>query len=352
MHTIIYELMLQWSMSNQIREVQENERDAFNKVAVHPLQSWEWGEFRKKHGNTVVRLAEFDGNKLLTAIPITYSHIPKTSRTIGTSPRGVTPTKEMLEALKEEGKTRNAVFIKLEPKVEKGTSDEILGTKALKDSGAVLGKTVFTPSTFWIDLTPDEDTLMNGFHSKTRYNIRLALRRGVEVVEDNSDRGFEQYLKLFFETTKRQGYYMHSENYHRLMWQTLHKDMVAQNESPIARLLLAKHKNEVLTAWIVFVWHDFLYYPYGGSSDKHRDLMANNLMMWEAIKYGKKIGLKTFDLWGREEGKGFTKFKEGYNPKIVEFIGTWDLPISPLYKAYTLAEKIRWQLLRAKSKFL
>lgn len=333
-----------------IREVTENEKDAFNKVAVHPLQSWEWGKFRKRHGNTVIRLAEFDGRKLVKAIPITYSHIPKTPFTIGTSPRGDVTTKKMLQGLKTDGKKHNAIFIKLEPMVRKGTRDEALGTRALKEFGAVPGKTVFTPSTFWIDLTPDEDTLMKSFHSKTRYNIRLAQKKGVEVVEDNSDKAFEKYLKLFFETTKRQGYYMHSEKYHRLMWQTLHKELVAKSESPIARLLVARYKKEIVTAWIVFVWHDFLYYPYGGSSDKHREVMSNNLMMWEVIRYGKAHGLKTFDLWGREEGKGFTKFKEGYNPKVVEFIGTWDLPTSPIYNAYIIAEKVRWKFLRMKAK--
>ncbi len=333
----------------EIREVTENDKETFNKRAVHPLQSWEWGEFRKKHGNTVVRLAAFDGNKITTAIPLTFSHIPHSPFTIGTSPRGDRLTKEMIAAVKAEGKKRNAIFIKLEPNVPIEKQSERFA-KDLKLSGAVTGKTVFTPSTFWIDLTPNEDALLKSFHSKTRYNIRLAQRKGVEVVEDNSDKAFEEYLKIFFETTKRQGYYMHSEKYHRMMWQVLHKDMMAKGEQPIARLLTARYKKEILTTWIVFVWHDFLYYPYGGSSDKHREMMSNNLMMWEAMRYGKKLGLKTFDLWGREEGKGFTKFKEGYNPKVVDFIGTWDLPTNPLYKAYTIAEKMRWQFLRAKTK--
>ena len=78
--------------------------------------------------------------------------------------------------------------------------------------------------------------------------------------------------------------------------------------------------------------------------------MANNLMMWEAIRYGKKLGLKTFDLWGREPGKGFTKFKEGYNPKVVEFLGTWDLVIDKSkYNLYRAAENIRWIALRTKA---
>jgi lipid II:glycine glycyltransferase (peptidoglycan interpeptide bridge formation enzyme) len=78
--------------------------------------------------------------------------------------------------------------------------------------------------------------------------------------------------------------------------------------------------------------------------------MANNLMMWEAIKFGKRLGLTTFDLWGREEGKGFTKFKEGYNPKVVEFIGTWDLPTSNLYNVYKILDGLRWTVLRLRSK--
>jgi lipid II:glycine glycyltransferase (peptidoglycan interpeptide bridge formation enzyme) len=79
--------------------------------------------------------------------------------------------------------------------------------------------------------------------------------------------------------------------------------------------------------------------------------MANNLMMWEAIKFGKKEGLKTFDLWGREEGKGFTKFKEGYNPQVVEFLGTWDLVVNkPVYRIYRVAEQIRWKILKTSAK--
>ena len=71
-----------------------------------------------------------------------------------------------------------------------------------------------------------------------------------------------------------------------------------------------------------------------------------------SIKFGKKLGLTTFDLWGREPGKGFTKFKEGYNPQVVEFLGTWDLVVNSIvYKIYRLAEKIRWRLLRLKSQF-
>lgn len=306
--------------------------EEFNKVATHPLQTWQWGEFRKKWGNEVVRTQYGQ---------LTLHKIPFTPFKIGMFIKGPKPTKGMLEELKKLSKEKNLIFIKLEPNVLK---DEKL-VKLLKENGAVPGKTLFTPTTFWFDLTKSEDELMKSFSSKTRYNIRLAQRKGVEVSEDSSEKAFDQYIKLTKETVMRQGFYAHSEKYHRLMWQELQK-------AGIAHLLTAKYKGEIITTWIIFHWKDFIYYPYGASSIKYRNVMANNLMVWEAIKLGKRLEAKTFDLWGREPGKGFTRFKEGYNPKVVEFLGTWDLVTSPFYYLYRITDTIRWLILRTKSKFI
>jgi lipid II:glycine glycyltransferase (peptidoglycan interpeptide bridge formation enzyme) len=247
------------------------------------------------------------------------------------------------------------VFIKLEPNAteEKTPKKEWDGAQKLLQKYAVKGKRLFTPETFWIDLTKSEEELLKGFSSKTRYNIKIAQKHGVVVTEDNSEKAFEKNLNLTFATAKRQGFFAHSPKYHRLMWKYLHKDLLEKNETPIAHLLVAKYKGEILTTWIVFTWKNFLYYPYGASSNTHREVMANNLMMWESIRFGKRMGLSTFDLWGREEGKGFTRFKEGYNPKVVKFIGTWDLVINkPIYTLYRIAENLRWFLLRLKNKIL
>ena len=308
-------------------------KDDFNKKAVHPLQSWEWGEFREVWGNKVVRLSNFQ---------VIFSKVPFTPLTIGTVIRGPIPTRTMVNELRIMGKKHNAIFIKLEPNVLYNEKLE----KEIKSFGLIKGRRLFTPTSFRIDLTKGEDELLKSFHPKTRYNIRLAQRQGVEVVEDNSDKAFEKYLELTNETSKRQGFYAHTEKYHRLMWRILRLDMSRSGRESIAHLLVAKYKNAIVSAWILFAFKDFLYYPYGASTEKYKGVMANNLMMWEAIKLGKKLGLTTFDLWGREEGKGFTKFKEGYNPRVVTFIGTWDLPTSILYWPYRLAEEIRWKILK------
>ena len=312
-------------------------RQKHNKMASHPLQTWEWGEFRKKWGNEIIRTNYGQ---------LTLHKLPLIPFKVGMLIKGPTPTKKILDDLKKLSKKEKLIFIKLEPNISKNEKS----IKLLKQNGAVPGKTLFTPTSFWIDLASNEEDLMKSFQSKTRYNIRLAQRKEVVVREDNSDKAFEKYIQLTKETVERQGFYAHSEKYHRLMWKTLHKEMVQKGEKPIARLLAAHYKGEIITTWIVFVWKDFLYYPYGASANKHKNVMANNLVMWEAIKYGKELGLKTFDLWGREPGKGFTRFKEGYNPKVIEFLGTWDLITSPLYYLYRAAEMFRWTLLRFRAK--
>ncbi|OGM73958.1 hypothetical protein A2382_04850 [Candidatus Woesebacteria bacterium RIFOXYB1_FULL_38_16] len=300
-------------------------------LPTHPLQSPEWTEFRKEWGNTTLKT------------PYGYINIHSLSfikYKVGMFIRGPEPNTKMLEYLRQFAHDNNLIFIKLEPFSLNSKSDQAL----LRKHHCLPGKTLFTPSSFWIDLTKSENELLQSFSGKTRYNIRLAQKKGVTVHKDNSDKAFEKYLRLTSATVARQRFYAHNKHYHQLMWQHL--------KNKIAYLLVAKYKGEIITTWILFVYKGFLYYPYGAASLKHKNVMANNLMLWEAIRFGKSLKLKTFDLWGREKNKGFTRFKEGYNPRVVEFIGTWDLVANyPLYYMFRLFDFMRWLFLRTKSNF-
>lgn len=307
---------------------------------MHPLQSVEWGEFRKKTGVKVI-----NENGLL----LTIHSVPKTRYTIGYLPKGPLPTRNMLGELKEIGRRENCVFIQLEPNVEYSEKLKL----EMKTLGLVpAAHPLFTRYTFILDLTKSEEDLLKNMSQKTRYNIRLADRKGVKVIEDDSNETFEEYLRLTKETTTRQNFFAHSEKYHRLMWETLKKD---SKDGLTAHLLKATYENEILATWILFVIGDTLYYPYGASSSNHRELMASNLMMWETIRFGKKLGLKKFDMWGalgpnpntKDPWYGFHRFKEGYGGKLVEFLGSYDLIINnKIYLVYKLMNKVRWTLLR------
>lgn len=313
-------------------------------MKTHPLQSDKWGEFRKKTGVKVVR----EQNLLLTIHPI-----PHVKYTIGYLPKGENISQKLLDQILEIGKKENCIFIQIEPNIEKTETKEYKFKNLYKSA-----RPLFTKYNFILDISPSEEELLANMSQKTRYNIRLAQKKGVEIKEDNSDKAFEDYLRLTKETTQRQNFYAHTPTYHKLMWETLKLSKQEPDTNNLnAHLLTAKYNNETLATWIVFVLGDTLYYPYGASSSKFREVMASNLLMFEAIKFGKRLGLKYFDLWGalgenpniNDPWFGFHKFKQGYGPRHVEFIGSYDFVINPfMYKVYKAANNIRWSLLKLK----
>lgn len=330
-----------------IRLVTETEKEAWNKVVNHPLQSWQWGDFRKEMGVDVVRLGLYERNKLLQGYQLTFHKLPFTSFSIGYFPKGPAPTSEMLHALTQIGREKKALYIQLEPDV---TTEEPLDISEYP--GLTNGhRPLFTKFTFILDLTKSENELLEAMHSKTRYNIRLAERKGVIVKEDDSDAAFEAYQRLSMETTHRQGFYAHNRKYHKTMWKIL-------NKAGIAKLFTASYSGEILSAWIIFVWKNTIYYPYGASSRSHREVMAPNLLLWEAARWAKSQGYYYFDLWGAIGPKpdendpwyGFHRFKERYNPELIEFIGTYDLVIHPiLYRIFITVDFLRWFILKMKA---
>ncbi|KKQ78940.1 MAG: FemAB family protein [Candidatus Daviesbacteria bacterium GW2011_GWF2_38_6] len=292
------------------------------------MQSWQWGEFRKLLGIKILRYGIYQNGKLKTAFQITFHKIPFISQYVGYLPKGPMPDKDLAEALKKIGQEQNCAFIKVEPDIESSV------VSRQSSDFHPSPKPLFTKYNFILDLTKSEEELLKNIHSKTRYNIRVAEKHGVKVEERTDDKAFEIYLKLYFETTLRQGYHGHNENYHWKVWQTL-------KNANMARLLIAFYQGKPLTAWMLLNFKDTLYYPYGGSSKLHPEVMANNLVAWEAIKLGKKLKLKRFDMWGADFKHGFHKFKQGYGGQLVEYIGTFDLVLNwPVYILFTAIDKM------------
>ncbi len=334
------------------RDIEEKEKALFNNLVTHPLQSYEWGEFRKKTGVLVVRKGYFEKNKLTYAFQLTIHRIPHTAWTIGYFPKGTMPNSAVVNELKNIARIYRCLFIQIEPNIfYSDTTRDALLSLGFSPSAHPL----FTHYTFQLDLTNSEEELLKNMSQKTRYNIRVAQKHGVVVNEEFSENAFNDYLQLTQETTARQKFFAHTKKYHTLMWQTLGTGKKHNENRLQAHLFIASLDKQPLTTWIVFTFHDMLYYPYGASSSQHRETMSSNLLMWEVIKFGKKLGLHTFDMWGslgpnpdtKDPWFGFHRFKQGYNPKLVEFVGSYDLITHQLlYPVYKVADKIRWLLLR------
>lgn len=327
-----------------LRQISEKQKSEYNKLVTHVIQSWEWGEARKSQGTPLLRYGIYNGGKLTKAFQLTLHKIPFTNKYVGYLPKGPMPDKELVEALKKIGYENNCAFIKIEPNVIASgrESKRFLSKQSIPKEFTPSPKPLFTKYNFVLDITKPEEELLKSFHSKTRYNIRVAQKHTVKVLDDTSDKAFETYLKLYFETTKRQGYHGHNELYHKKVWEFL-------KNNKMARILIAFYQGQPLTAWMIFNFKDTLYYPYGGSSKEHPEVMANNLVAWEAIKLGKKIGLKKFDMWGAlgpnadssDPWFGFHRFKMGYGGELVEYIGTYDLVFDyPTYWLFTFIDKL------------
>jgi lipid II:glycine glycyltransferase (peptidoglycan interpeptide bridge formation enzyme) len=314
----------------------------YNRAALHPLQTWEWGEARKKTGVEILRLGEYYGNKLVNVFLLTFHKVPKTNYKVGYLPRSVFPSTDVLNFISKYAKKNKIIFVKFEP------NEEISN---IKEKNLITSKHPLFPKwTQVLDLNKTEDELIKSFHSKTRYNIRLAEKKGVVIKEMSNNEGFEIFSKLYFDTCKRQKYFGHSPKYHKIIWESLKKD--------ISHILIAFYNNIPLASYELFYFKKTFYYPYGGTSTEYRNLMASNLLMWEAIKLGKKLGAEKFDMWG-SLGPNYIRCLSvlpdlrGYSTKIYGFIGSYDLIINKkLYHLYNLVYTMREQYLKLRSLFL
>jgi lipid II:glycine glycyltransferase (peptidoglycan interpeptide bridge formation enzyme) len=328
-----------------IREILPSEKNQFNHLATHPLQTYEWGEFRQKLGTPVLRYGFFDQQKLIQTLQLTVHPVPFTDKTVLYFPKGPLPNEAVLTALRDLGQKNKAIFVKLEP--------NLLNLPNLLKS-LIPGKPLFTRWTFILDLAPSEDQLLAQMKPKTRYNIKLAQKHGVQVYEDNSEAALEKFIDLHFATARRQGFYSHTPNYYRQM-----RDLLVP--AGLEHLFLASYQGQILSAMIFFVHHQTLYYPYGASTRLHKKTMAPYALFWTAIKWGKRLGCTKFDMWGtpgpdpnpQDPWFGFHRFKEGFGPKLVEHIGTFDLVLNQRwYQLYNLTDSLRWRLLRLKSRLI
>jgi lipid II:glycine glycyltransferase (peptidoglycan interpeptide bridge formation enzyme) len=339
-----------------IRDIREDEKDIYNSIVHHPLQTWEWGEFRKTTGLKVERIGFFDQGQLKKALQLTFHPIPLINKQVGYFPKGEVPDEEQISVLKQLAKKNNALFIKIEPNIFQSAAADKTKFKNLDNflekNDALPGRPLFTKYSFVLDLTQSEEKIFANLASKTRYNTKLAAKKGVQIFENSSKEGLEQHLTLLKETTNRQNFYAHTPDYFRKMWQSLGK-------SNMMKVFNAVYENKIIASWIIFIFDKVIYYPYGASSNSHREVMASNLLMWEMIRYGKKQNCTKFDMWGslgpnpdkESPFYGFHRFKKGYGGELVEFIGSYDVIMNhPTYKLFRLAENLRWKILRIKAK--
>ncbi len=335
------------------------QKGAWNKVVTHPLQTWEWGEIKQKTGTQILRLALVDKKDQIQQAFLFTVHPVFFGKVILNYAKGPMVPSAVLQFLKQQfGK--QAIFVKLEPEVLIQMAGKFrlpIYRQHWQTDGLDYYRSsspVFARHTFFVDLNLSEAKLLSLMKSKTRYNINLAKRKGVTIKDEtDSQTAFAVFFALYQQTIKRQNYLGHSNSYHQMVWQTM-------KQAQIARILTAYYQGQPLSSYTLFFYKNAAYYLYGGSSNKHKEVMASNLLMWEALLLAKKMGIKTFDMWGALEKNypanhpwaGFHRFKEGYGGIHQTYLPTLDVVFDQqLYQLFNLLWPLRIKVLELFRRF-
>lgn len=312
----------------------------FITMPTHIIQSPEWGKFKTAYGTPSVTAGKIQYT--LHKIPFSSAYYAYCGK--------VNPFDIDWELLEKSLKEHECIAINFDvPNVIKGSPEEQAAVIIFEERCTPSPKNTFATHTILLDISKAEDELLADMHSKARYNIRYAQKKGVEVHEGNSLADFETFAKLLKETAVRQKYYIHPTVYYQKIWEQFHP-------AGMAHIVTAYVKNKPVSSWMLFSYQNTLYYPYGGSADEYQNLFPNELVCWEAIKLGKRLGCTSFDMWGSasdpkdtdDAWHGFTNFKIKFGGKLVEYINSYDYALNrPMYAMFNTANDLRWKILKA-----
>ena len=210
------------------------------------------------------------------------------------------------------------------------------------------------PDTTLVDLTADEDEILSRMHSKWRYNIRLAEKKGVVIKRYlgnnlNLSEKIDRFYELTKETNARDGNASHAKEYYLDLIKSSAQEIETGADVPVVSLYIAEQEGEEIASIMTLFSHDEAIYLYGASSNHKRNLMPNHLLQWTAIKDAKAYGSKYYDMYGMPpDGEnenhpmhGLYMFKANFGGRIIHRIGSWDVPFKKIYSLYTTAEKLR-----------
>lgn len=337
------------------RVLEPEEKEIFNKFLAqafkgHILQSWEWGDLKGKGEWRPYRiLVENEEKQPVAAISLLERRIPGLGKTIFYAPRG--PVGDIYDEklmdflfgeVKKLAREKGAIFLKIDPDVSKEDSifKEYLRTRGFVAAGKGEGFEGVQPKfVFRLDLEPDAETLFNNFHAKTRYNIRLALKKGVEIKDNCGKDELSVFYQILKETTERDKFLVRPYSYFEEMWDCL-------VPSGQMKIFMGYYEGKPIAGTLALLFGDKVWYLYGASSNSYRNVMPNYLLQWTMIQWAKENNCKLYDFRGvsgdlSEDNPlyGLYRFKKGFNGIFTEFVGEYDLVFSiPYYKLWTTLE--------------
>jgi len=341
--------------------------------APHLLQTHEWGQNKIQNGWTPLHYV-WEENGVIAAAALILSRrvglgLPGLSLEVLYCPKGPSLdwqnralAERVLDDLQTLAAKRRAAFIKIDPDIEIGRGvpdrEDVLENPTgqafqqdLERRGRVFSDDqIQFRNTVMIDLARSEDEILAAMKQKTRYNIRLAERKGV-VVRAGQESDLPSLYAMYAATAVRDDFVIRHEGYYLKLWGDFMR-------AGMALPLIAEVDGQLLAALILFHFAGVSRYMFGMSLEKGRELMPNYLLQWEAIRASKALGCREYDMWGApdvfDESDslwGVYRFKEGFNGVTLRHLGAWDYTSRPiLYRLYTRVLPKLLNLMRARGK--
>jgi peptidoglycan pentaglycine glycine transferase (the first glycine) len=285
------------------------------------LQSWAWGEFQQALGHKIYR---FSGESYVNFVTELKLMLGKKYLYSSKGPLG--DVQAALNDLQNFQADKTMVFARLEPALP------IKLPKAVKDT---------QPTLNWLlDITKSEEEILAAMKPKHRYNINLAVKKGV-IVKAGTKQDILEIWKLLLETAGKNKFRLHPQNYYWQMFEALSPDYL--------KIFLAQYQGQTLAGLFLAIFGDTAVFLHGGSSVINKEVMAPYALHWEAIKFARENGLKLYDFGGvapiedsQHTWAGVSRFKRGFGGFELAMPGAFDLVFSPLwYTVYKNARSIR-----------
>ncbi|MGB2965715.1 MAG: peptidoglycan bridge formation glycyltransferase FemA/FemB family protein [Anaerolineales bacterium] len=262
--------------------------------------------------------------------------------------------KKVLEDLKDFARTAGAIQIKIDPDIVVGT-----GVPGEKDAeadpqGEVVQRELtglgwrFSPdqiqfrNTFLINLIPEEEEILGSMKSKTRYNIRLASRKGISIRRGDTNDLADLY-QMYADTSLRGEFTIRGKSYYDTLWRVFTSESLDLDRDASAQPIVAEFEGNPVAGAVMFRFCNRAWYLHGMSLPEHSDKMATYLVQWEGMLWAKENGCSTYDMWGAPDQFnesdsmwGVYRFKRGFGGVVTRTIGAWDYPVKTfVYMLYT-----------------
>ena len=319
-----------------------DEEEIKNFLQTHPktnfMQSPEWAKVKTEWKNEFIVVKD-NNDKIKGTMSILLRKVPVINRYIMYAPRGFVcdvhdkqTLKELTEKATEIAKKYKAFIFRLDPDILQSDEEfqniiKELGYKTKKKIKNI-NQVIQPKYVFRLNVkNKTEEELLKSFESKTRYNIRLATRKGV-TTRVGTRKDLEIFYNIMKTTGSRDDFFIRPIEYFQKIYDSMGPKHV--------RLIIAEYEGEPIAAVLPILYGNKVWYLYGGSSNKHRNLMPNYLLQWEMIKWALENKCDWYDFRGVSGFKsendpqyGVYKFKKGFNPEFMEFINEMYIVYNP-----------------------